>query len=125
LLAIKEGHMKQHLLLLGVTAAAAALLVPTVFAGTPSGYGLYGEHWSHCSGVFDFDGYVTLVPGNGTSFWVADHQLVIRSADVTPTGSTTITYTFGQKTGQVSGNIESCEGDFPGYHVVSHDIVVP
>lgn len=116
--------MRQVLLLLA-SVAAAALLVPTVLAGTPNGNGLYGEHQSYCTGAFSYDGLVTLVPGNGNSFWVNGHHLVIQSADVTPTGGTTITYTFGQKTGQVAGDVVTCEGDFPGYHVVSHDVVVP
>jgi len=116
--------MRQVLLLLA-SVAAAALLVPSVLAGTPNGNGLYGEHQSHCTGAFSYDGSVTLVPGNGNSFWVNGHHLVIQSAEVTPTGEATITYTFGQKTGQASGDVVTCEGDFPGYHVVSHDVVVP
>lgn len=116
--------MRQVLLLVSAV-AAAALLVPTVFAGTPKGNGLYGEHQSHCTGAFSYDGLVTLVPGNGNSFWVDGHHLVIQSADVTPIGGSTITYVFGQKAGQMSGDTVTCEGDFPGYHVVSHDVVVP
>jgi hypothetical protein len=115
----------RQLLLLVAGVAAAALLVPTVLAGTPNGNGLYGQHQSHCTGAFSYDGLVTLVPGNGISFWVNGHHLVIRSAEVTPTGGDTIAYAFGQKTGQVSGDRVTCEGDFPGYHVVSHDVVVP
>ena len=115
----------RQLLLLVAGVAAAALLVPTVLAGTPNGNGLYGQHQSHCTGAFSYDGLVTLVPGNGTSFWVEGHHLVIQNTQVTPTGGDTITYTFGQKTGQVSGDRVTCEGDFPGYHVVSHDVVVP
>jgi len=68
---------------------------------------------------------VTLVPGNGNTFWVDGRHLVIQGAQVTPTGGDTVTYTFGQKTGQVSAPMETCEGDSPGYHVVSHDVVVP
>jgi hypothetical protein len=44
---------------------------------------------------------------------------------VTPNAEATITYAFGQKSGQVSGDVVTCEGDFPGYRVVSHDVVVP
>jgi hypothetical protein len=117
--------MKWQVLLLVASAAAAALLVPAVLAGTPNGVGLYGEHVSHCTGAFVYDGPVTLVPGSGNSFWVAGHHLVIQNADVTPTGGDTMTYSFGQKTGQVQGDKERCEGDFPGYHVVSYDVVVP
>lgn len=115
----------RHVLLLVASTAAAALLVPTVLAGTPNGNGLFGEHHSHCSGAFAYDGPVTLVPGNGNSFWVDDHHLVIQRAEVTPDGADTIVYTFGRKTGQVSGDMVTCVGDFPGYHVVSHDVVVP
>lgn len=116
----------RQFLLLAASVALASLLVPSVFAGTPNGAGLYGEHQSHCTGAFSYDGLVTLVPGNGNSFWADGHHLVIQSATVTPTGGgDTITYTFGQKTGQLSGDIVTCEGDFPGYHVVSHDVVVP
>ena len=115
----------RHVLLLAASVGAAALLVPSVFAGTPNGKGLYGEHWSHCTGAFSYDGLVTLVPGNGNSFWVNGHHLVILSAQVAPTNGDSITYTFGQKAGQVSGDMVTCEGDFPGYHVVSHDVVVP
>ena len=116
--------MKRHFLPLVVAVAAAAFLVPGVFAGTPNGKGLFGEHQSDCTGAFSYEGLVTLVPGNGTSFWVDGHHLVIQSAQVTPTGGDTITYTFGQKTGQ-AGEMVTCEGDFPGYHVVSYDVIVP
>ena len=114
-----------RLLSTAAAAAAASLFVPVVLAGTPNGKGLYGEHVSHCTGAFAYTGPVTLVPGNGNSFWVDGHHLVIRSADVTPEGGTTVTYTFGAKTGQSNGPTVTCEGDFPGYHVVSHDVVVP
>ena len=116
----------RHVLLLVASVAVAVLLVPTVVAGTPNGSGLFGEHESHCTGAFTYNGLVTLVPGNGNSFWVDGHHLVIQSAEVRPTDGDTFTYTFGQKTGQVSGgDMVTCEGDFPGYHVVSHDVVVP
>lgn len=115
----------RQVLLLVASVAAAALLVPTVLAGTPNGNGLFDEHQSHCTGAFSYDGLVTLVPGNGNSLWVNGNHLVIQNALVTPTGGDTITYTFGQKTGQVSGEMVTCVGDFPGYHVVSHDVVVP
>lgn len=122
--------MKLHLGLLAALASVAALLAQGVFAGTPRGAGLYGEHLSHCTGAFTYGTAqdplpVTLVPGNGNSFWVNGYHLIIQSADVTPTGGVTTTYTFGNKTGQVTGATETCEGDFPGYHVVSHDVLVP
>ncbi|MGZ4390519.1 MAG: hypothetical protein ACXVRK_00135 [Gaiellaceae bacterium] len=118
--------MKRHILPLVAAAAAGALLVPAVFAATPHGNGLYGEHWSHCTGAFTYDGYVTLVPGNGNSFWVNGNHLVIQSATVTDSATNTIyEYTFGVKAGQASGPMVTCVGDFPGYHVVSHDVVVP
>jgi hypothetical protein len=118
--------MKRHVLPLVVALAAAAFLVPAVFAGTPHGNGLFGEHWSHCTGAFTYDGYVVLVPGNGNSFWVNGHHLVIQSATVTDTvADATYEYAFGVKAGQVSGPMVTCEGDFPGYHVVSHDVIVP
>jgi hypothetical protein len=115
----------RHALLVVALVAAAVLLVPAGLAGTPNGNGLFGEHHSNCTGAFSYTGPVTLVPGNGNSFWVQGHHLVIQSADVTPANSDTITYTFGQKTGQVSRGMVTCVGDFPGYHVVSHDVVVP
>lgn len=115
----------RHVLLVVASVAAAVLLVPMGLAGTPKGNGLFGEHQSSCSGAVNYSGPVTLVPGNGNSFWVQGHHLVIQSADVTPENSDTITYTFGHKTGQVSGDMVTCVGDFPGYHVVSHDVVVP
>lgn len=121
----------QRLLLVASAVATTAVFAPIVFAGTPNGQGLYGEHLSHCTGSFEYGTAqdplpVTLVPGNGNSFWVGGHHLVIQSAEVTDTVTgTTTTYTFGNKTGQASGATERCEGDFPGYHVVSRDIVVP
>jgi hypothetical protein len=122
--------MKLHLLLPAASAIAAALLVPGVSAGTPNGAGLYGEHLSHCTGAFVYGTAddplpVTLVPGNGNSFWVDGHHLIIQSADVTPTGGVTETYTFGNKTGQAAGAIETCKGNFSGYQVVSDSVVVP
>ena len=123
-------HWQRSLLVLSA-AAAAAVFVPTVLGGTPKGHGLYGEHLSHCTGFFEYGTAenplpVTLVPGNGTSFWVDGHHLVIQRAEVTDTaGNVTTTYTFGNKTGQAAGPLERCEGDFPGYHVVSYDVVVP
>jgi hypothetical protein len=113
------------------TVAAMAVFVPTVLGGTPNGKGLYGEHLSYCTGFFEYGTAenllpVTLVPGNGNSFWVNGYHLVIQSADVTDSATNvTTTYTFGNKTGQTTGPMERCEGDFPGYHVVSHDVVVP
>jgi hypothetical protein len=116
---------RQLLLLVAAAAAAAALLVPTLNAGTPKGQGLFGEHASVCTGGFSYSGLVTLVPGSGNSFWVSGHHLVIQSADVTPDGGQTVTYSFGAKRGPSTRPMETCEGDFPGYHVVSHDIIVP
>jgi hypothetical protein len=52
-------------------------------------------------------------------------HLVILSADVTPDGASTVTYIFSEETGQAIGPMETCEGNFPGYHVVSDHIVVP
>ena len=80
---------------------------------------------SDATGLVVFDGKVTLVPDVGTSFWAGDLHLVIQSFDYTPEGGPTTTYQFGKKTGQVSGEMVTCEGDFPGYHIVSHDVVVP
>ena len=123
--------MRRRVLLLAAAASVAALVLVAqgALAGTPNGAGLYGEHLSHCWGAFVYGTAadplpVTLVPGAGNSFWVAGHHLVIQSVDVTPTGETTSTVTFGAKTGQ-TGEMVTCEGDFPGYHVVSHDVLVP
>lgn len=122
--------MAKRLLVMLLVAAAAAVAAPSV-SGAPPGAGLYGEHLSHCWGAFTWGTKsdprpVVLVPGNGNSFWVGSHHLVILSAVVTDTttGETT-PYTFGAKTGQAAGATVTCEGDFPGYHVVSHDVVVP
>ena len=122
--------MMRHLLLLAAAATTSALLVSAAAAGVPKGAGLFGEHLSYCSGAFTYGTAedplpVILVPGAGNSFWVDGHHLVIQSVEVTPTGGTTESYTFGQKTGQVAGDMVTCEGDFPGYHVVSHDVLVP
>ena len=111
----------------------AALAVPAATAGTPGGHGLLsGWHQSHCTGAVDYDGYVTLVPGAGNSFWVAGNHLVIQSVDVTYDDDVfpPATYTFGKKTGQ-AGDAVTCTGhfdatdDYPGYTVTSHDLIVP
>ena len=120
----------RHLLPTAAAAAACALIVPAANANAPNGAGLYGEHLSHCWGAFTYGTAaeprpVLLVPGAGNSFWVDGHHLVIQSAEITPTGGQTETYTFGRKAGQAAGETVTCEGDFPGYHVVSHDLLVP
>ena len=121
--------MKHLAIALATCAGAAALAVSAT--ATPPGQGLYGEHLSHCFGAFSYGTAenplpVTLVPGAGNSFWVVGHHLVIQSAEITDrsTGETT-SYTFGVKAGQVKGQMVTCEGDFPDYHVVSHDVLIP
>lgn len=118
--------MKRLVGLLAFAAAVGALAVPAA-ANTPNGNGLYGEHFSTCTlnGEPFYTGNITLVPGNGNSFWVNGTHVVILSATVTPTGGMSQTYTFGGKTKQASGDVLRCEGEFPGYDVVSYDVVVP
>lgn len=119
--------MKRHARVLALGVVGIALLVPSALAGTPNGVGLFREHESTCTGgSFEgspYHGLVTLTGAN--SFWVNEHHLVIQSVEITYDGDPTAhTYTFGTKVGKTDTMV-TCEGDFPGYHVVSHDVVAP
>lgn len=119
----------RRLLLVLVAALAAGLLAVAASARTPLGAGLYTQHPSSCSGAFTYQGLVTLVPGSGSTFWVDGHHLVIQSFEYkydNASGWTTVS--FGNKTGQMTDSMETCQGHFdgnPGYSVVSHSVVVP
>lgn len=126
--------MKRCALLAAVVTVIAAL-VPAGLAAEPNGKGLFREHRSVCTydatGDVLFEGYVTLVPGSGMSFWAGDHHLVIQSFEYTPDGGATQIFPLGQKTGQVRQGTVTCKGHFPAergapaYDIVSHDVVVP
>ena len=126
--------MKRYALLAAVAAVLGALL-PAGIAAEPNGKGLFREHQSVCTsdatGALLFQGYVTLVPGGGTSFWAGEHHLVIQSFEYTPEGGQTQTFPLGQKTGQARDGMVTCrghfpaEGDDPAYDIVSHDVLVP
>lgn len=125
--------MKRCALLAAVVTVIAAL-VPAGLAAEPNGKGLFREHRSVCTydatGDVLFEGYVTLVPGSGMSFWAGDHHLDPelrvharwrRDPDLSarpedrPGAAGTVT----------------CKGHFPAeggalaYDIVSHDVVVP
>lgn len=132
--------MKRLALILASTAAAALLALPAYATGDPGGAGLFREHYSTCTasdGSPFFAGYITLVRGAGTSFWVGGHHLVIQSFQTAagdqngPTGAWSAPYTFGMKTGPGSGLTVTCQGYFPpsdsldGYWVRSYDVLVP
>jgi len=120
--------MKRLLLVLGATIAAGAV-VASASAKTPQGAGLYRAHESSCSGVFDYTGPLTLVPGSGSTFWVAGHHLVIQSFEYRYDGTSEwVPVSFGNKTGKMTDPMEVCQGHFdgdPGYSVVSYSLLAP
>lgn len=119
----------RRLLLVVAAAIAAAAMSVSASAKTPPGVGLFGEHQSSCSGVFDYQGLVTLVPGSGSSFWVAGHHLVIQSYEYKYDDSSEwIPVSFGNKTGKMTNPMEVCQGHFdgnPGYSVISYSLIIP
>ena len=112
--------------------AASALAVPTASADPP-GHGLLsGEHVSHCVGTplpgGVYDGYVTLLPSGGATFWANGVHLVIQYFVYTPDGGTPETILIGQgnKTGLQSRPTVMCQGHFDeGYTVRSTSVPVP
>ncbi len=111
--------------------AAAVVAVPAALADPP-GHGLFSTHVSHCTGAplpgGVYDGYVTLVGGAGSTFWVNGLHLVIQQFDYTPDGGTTQTFYIGQgnKTGLEGRASVVCEGHFDeGYTIRSTSVVVP
>lgn len=117
--------------LAGALCAAAAVAVPAALADPP-GRGLLTSHVSHCEGAplpgGVYDGYVTLVPGNGATFWVRGVHVVIQYFDYTPDGGTTETLHIGQgnRTGLEARSTVVCEGHFDqGYTVRSTSVAIP
>jgi hypothetical protein len=119
----------RRLVLVAAAAITAAAVAVSASAKTPPGVGLYGAHQSSCSGVFGYQGPVTLVPGNGSTFWVAGHHLVIQSYEYKYDGSPEwVPVSLGNKTGKMTDPMEVCQGHFdgdPGYSVISYSLVVP
>jgi hypothetical protein len=111
--------------------AAAAIAVPTALADPP-GQGLFATHTSRCAGTplpgGVYDGYVTLVGGAGSTFWVNGLHLVIQQFDYTPDGGATQTFSIGHgnKTGHEGRPTVVCQGHFDGgYTIRSTSVVVP
>lgn len=112
--------------------SAAAVAVPTAL-GDPPGQGLFaGQHVSHCVGEplpgGVYDGFVTLVPSGGATFWANGVHLVIQHFDYTPDGGTTQTFYIGQgnRTGLQARPTVVCQGHFDeGYTVRSTSVSVP
>jgi len=111
---------------------AAAVAVPTALADPP-GQGLFGgQHWSHCEGTSlpggVYEGYVTLLPSGGATFWANGVHLVIQYFDYTPDGGTTETIYIGKgdRLGLQTRPTVVCVGHFDeGYTVSSTSVPVP
>jgi hypothetical protein len=110
---------------------AFAILLPAAQAGVPRGVGLLTGHESHCvGGPFGSGEDVTLTLSAGSSFWIDDMHFLVQEATITFTGNPVpLVYSSGVKTGLRDVTV-TCSGDFPatdtspGYHVVSHDVLV-
>lgn len=111
---------------------AAAFSVPAAIADPP-GQGLFaGQHQSHCVGTplpgGVYDGYVTLLPSGGATFWAGGVHLVIQHFKYTPDGGTTETYYIGQgnRNGLQGRPTVVCTGHFDeGYTIESTSVAVP
>lgn len=119
----------RRLLFVAAAAITSAAVAVSASAKTPPGVGLFGEHQSSCSGVFDYQGPVTLVKGSGSTFWVGGHHLVIQSFEYAYDGTSEwVPVSFGNKTGKMTDPMEVCRGHFdgdPGYSVISYSLVIP
>jgi hypothetical protein len=120
----------RRLLLVAAAAITAGVVAVSASATTPPGAGLYGDHISTCSGIFDYGpAPVTLVPGSGSTFWVAGHHLLIQSFQYKYDGTSDwLSVSFGNKTGKMTDPMEVCQGHFdgnPGYSIISYSLVIP
>ena len=124
--------MKRYLkAIVAACVVAFAILLPAAQAGAPRGVGLLTGHESHCvGGPFGSGMDVTLTLSAGSSFWVGDMHFLVQEATITFAGDPVpLVYSSGMKTG-LAGVTVTCSGDFPasdtspGYHVVSHDVLV-